>query len=70
MVCGERTVLIKANSQSYSLRTTVPTGITKQFDLKAGDTVLWEIKPSPDGKSLMIVIAPSSEKNIKKNSKK
>ncbi len=56
MVSGERTVLSKANNKSYSLRTTVPAGITKQFDLKGGDTILWKIRPDHNGKDLMVVI--------------
>ncbi len=62
MVAGERTVLTKANNKSYSLRTTVPTGIAKQFDLKDGDTILWKIKPDLNGKGLMIVVEPDRKK--------
>ena len=34
---GEVTVLTKATSKSKSLRTTVPMGIVKQFNLSEGD---------------------------------
>jgi hypothetical protein len=62
MVRGEKTVLTRANIKSYSLRTTLPKGIAKQFELKEGDSILWEIKPSPDGKGLIIIVTPFQEK--------
>jgi bifunctional DNA-binding transcriptional regulator/antitoxin component of YhaV-PrlF toxin-antitoxin module len=40
---GEATKLTKANNKSHSLRTTVPVGIVKQFDLAEGDQLLWQI---------------------------
>jgi len=67
MVSGERTVLTKANNRSYSLRTTVPTGIAKQFDLKDKDTILWKIKADQNG-GLMIVVEPEPRK-LKKEKK-
>lgn len=57
---GERTVLSRANDSSYSLRTTVPKGIVKQFVLKVGDVLIWRIKPSPDGKGLQIFLEKES----------
>lgn len=51
---GERTTLTKANNASYSLRTTVPRGITSQLDLKEGDFLMWRLEPSKDGKGLAI----------------
>lgn len=56
MARGEKTVLIRANDKSYSLRTTVPTGIVKQLDLNEGDSILWKLVPN--GKDFMIVIEP------------
>lgn len=53
---GEKTILTKATSKSKSLRTTVPAGIARQFKLKQGDTLEWEIKPKKD--TLVIVIRP------------
>ena len=71
MVRGERTSLTKANNDRYSLRTTVPKVISNQFELKEGDSIVWEIKPNPDGKSLTIVVTPYPEKSSgKKNGKK
>lgn len=66
MTRGEKTILTKANTKSDSLRTTLPKGVANQFELKEGDSVYWEIRPSPDGKSLIIVVSPSPEKNKKK----
>jgi len=63
MAKGERTSLSKANSGSYSLRTTVPTGIVKQLDLKEGSSILWKL--IPNGKNFMIIVEP--EYNPKKN---
>ena len=64
MVRGERTTLTKANDKSYSLRTTVPKGISNQLDLKEGDSIIWKLVPSGD--DFMIVVVPSNEKNHKK----
>jgi len=55
---SERTTLARANIKSYSLRTTVPKGIVNHFDLKEGDYLLWTIRPSPDGKGLVITVIP------------
>lgn len=62
MVRGEKTKLTKANDRSYSLRTTVPKGIINQFELKESDFIYWEIKPSSDGKNLIIVVTPEFKK--------
>lgn len=70
MVRGEKTTLTKANAKSYSLRTTVPKGISNQFELKEGNSLIWRIEPSPDGKNLTILVSPSLEKNNKKRDKK
>jgi len=53
---AESTVLTKATSKSASLRTTVPMGITRQFNLKVGDRLQWEIIAK--GNKLAIIIAP------------
>ncbi len=56
MADGQRTVLSKANTQSSSLRTTVPSGIVKQFDLKVGDALDWKIDIKDN--KLVIIILP------------
>ena len=53
---GEITVLTKATSKSKSLRTTIPMGIVKQFNLSEGDKLNWEIR-AEDGE-LIIVVRP------------
>jgi bifunctional DNA-binding transcriptional regulator/antitoxin component of YhaV-PrlF toxin-antitoxin module len=53
---GEVTVLTKATSKSRSLRTTVPMGIVKQFNLSEGDKLSWEIRA--EGGGLIIVVKP------------
>lgn len=55
---GERTCLTKTSDKSCSLRTTIPKGIVGNFDLKEGDHLNWLIKPSPNGKDLIIVVQP------------
>lgn len=49
-------MLTKATSKSKSLRTTVPMGILKQFNLSEGDKLSWEIR-AEDGE-LIIVVKP------------
>lgn len=41
---GETTKLVWANA-TKSLRTTVPRGIAKQFELEAGSRLAWKIIP-------------------------
>jgi bifunctional DNA-binding transcriptional regulator/antitoxin component of YhaV-PrlF toxin-antitoxin module len=53
---GEVTVLTKATSKSRSLRTTVPMGIVKQFNLSEGDKLSWEIRAERG--ELIIVVKP------------
>lgn len=55
---GETTTLSKASTRSESLRTTVPAGIARQFNLKEGDKLEWKIEPR--NKKLIIVITPIS----------
>jgi len=57
---GEITVLTKATSKSNSLRTTVPQGIVKQFNLSKGDKLNWEIKA--ENGELIIVVRPLKER--------
>ncbi len=51
---GEKTSLTGASSKSDSLRATVPSGIVKQFHMKSGDQLDWEIKVL-DGKLAIVV---------------
>lgn len=60
MARGEKTKLTKANDSSYSLRTTVPKGISNQLDLKEGDSLTWELRPN--GKEFLVVVIPNKEK--------
>jgi len=53
---GEITVLTKATSKSKSLRTTIPMGIVKQFNLSEGDKLDWEIRAEEN--ELTIVVRP------------
>ena len=62
MVAGERTILTKANNKSYSLRTTVPKGITSHLDLKEGDSLLWKLTPSKNRKELLITVETQRNK--------
>jgi len=64
---GETTVLTKATPKSQSLRTTIPSGIVKQFNLSEGDKLEWEIR-AEDGK-LTIVVKPLKEQEEKKEDK-
>jgi bifunctional DNA-binding transcriptional regulator/antitoxin component of YhaV-PrlF toxin-antitoxin module len=59
MVNGQITTLTRANNTSKSLRTTVPMGIIKQFDLKEGDKLSWRLDVK-NGK-MVIVIEPVKE---------
>lgn len=53
---GEITVLTKATSKSKSLRTTIPIGIVKQFNLSRGDKLNWEIRA--ENGELVIIVRP------------
>lgn len=53
---GEITIITRATSKSKSLRTTIPMGIVKQFNLSEGDKLLWEIRA--DNGKLIIVVKP------------
>jgi bifunctional DNA-binding transcriptional regulator/antitoxin component of YhaV-PrlF toxin-antitoxin module len=53
---GEITLLTKATSKSNSLRTTIPIGIVKQFNLSEGDELYWEIRA--ENGELIIIVKP------------
>lgn len=59
---GETTVLSGATTNSKSLRATVPIGIVRQFGLKEGDKINWQLTVK-DG--VMVIMA----KPIKKGEK-
>lgn len=56
VIMSEITTLTKATSESKSLRTTVPAGIVRQFKLKEGDKIEWEMEVRE--KEIIIVIKP------------
>lgn len=51
---GETTVLSGATTNSKSLRATVPIGIVRQFGLKEGDQINWQLTVK-DGE--MVIVA-------------
>jgi hypothetical protein len=59
LVMGEVTTLTFASPKSESLRTTVPRGICKQFNLKEGDHLDWTIEPREA--KLIIVVSPTKK---------
>lgn len=56
MGMGEITKIAKATTMSDSLRTTIPMGIVKHFNLEEGDKLDWEIRP--EGEKLIIIVRP------------
>ncbi|MEQ9713899.1 MAG: AbrB/MazE/SpoVT family DNA-binding domain-containing protein [Candidatus Asgardarchaeia archaeon] len=57
---GEVTVITKATTKGRSLRTTIPIGIVRQFNLSEGDKLNWEIRA--ENGDLIIVVKPLKEK--------
>ena len=53
-------MLTKATSKSKSLRTTIPVGIVRQFNLSEGDKLNWEIRA--EGGELIIIVKSLKEK--------
>jgi len=51
---GFKTTIARASSVANSLRTTVPSGIVNQFNLKDGDKLDWTLK-AEDGDIIVIV---------------
>ena len=56
----EKTNLVLAN-KSNSLRVTIPASIVRQFDLKVGDSIEWDIEAQDN--SLKILITPVKKDN-------
>lgn len=61
---GEVTVLTTATSKSKSLRTTIPVGIVRHFNLLKDDKLRWEIRA--EGGELIIVVKPLKQKGAKR----
>lgn len=57
---GQITSLTKANKNSESLRTTVPSSIIKQFDLKEGDKLRWQFETNKKGE-IVVKLEPIKE---------
>ncbi len=57
---GELTVLTKANTNTISLRTTVPANIVSQFNLKESDKLEWVLVAKAEGKMGIEVIPKKS----------
>jgi len=53
---GSTTTLNRASSRGNSLRTTVPTMVTRQFNLTEGDKLRWEIRARNN--DLVISVVP------------
>jgi bifunctional DNA-binding transcriptional regulator/antitoxin component of YhaV-PrlF toxin-antitoxin module len=60
---GEITAITKATSKSRSLRTTIPTGIVKQFNLSEQDKLIWEIRAVRG--ELIIVVKPLKGEGVR-----
>ncbi len=55
----ETTTLNKAATKTASLRTTVPASIVRQFNLKDGDRIDWNLKA--EGGEMVIVVKPTQK---------
>lgn len=58
----DTTTLHYATSKSKSLRTTVPTLVTRQFKLEEGDMLQWEIKAKKKDE-FEIIVTPVKKDN-------
>jgi len=63
---GQTTSLTKANKNSESLRTTVPSSVIKQFDLKEGDKLRWWLESDKKG-GILIRMEPIRGESIGKD---
>lgn len=61
---GQITSLTKANKTSESLRTTVPSSVIKQFDLREGDKLRWQFETDKKG-MIFVKIEPLKTESIK-----
>ncbi len=60
---GQMTSLTRANKNSESLRTTVPSSVIKQFDLKEGDKLKWWFESNKRG-GILIRMEPIRGESI------
>jgi hypothetical protein len=65
---GETTKLTKATSKSDSLRTTVPAGIVRNFEMKEGDSLDWSMEAK--GSRLVIQVKYIRQERILETEKK
>jgi len=56
IVMGEISVITRATSKGRSLRTTIPIGIVRHFNLSEGDKLRWEIRA--ENGELVIIVKP------------
>lgn len=61
MLKGQITSLNRANKNSGSLRTTVPSSIIKQFELQEGDKLRWWLESDKKGGILIRIESVSGE---------
>lgn len=61
---GEQTVLARANDKSYSLRTTVPKGIVKQFEMREGNVLNWKIESNGNGLRIVVELEKTKGKKV------
>jgi len=54
---GQITSLTRANKNSESLRTTVPSSVIKQFDLIEGDKLRWQFETDKQG-NIVVKLEP------------
>lgn len=59
---GQITSLTKANKTSESLRTTVPSSVIRQFDLREGDKLRWQFETNKKGE-IFVKIEPIREES-------
>jgi hypothetical protein len=64
---GEETVLTLAIANGKSLRTTVPISLVRQFKLRRGDRLDWQIKAKDN--ELLIVVSPLKSQEPKNETK-
>jgi len=58
---GFKTIISKATTTGESLRTTIPMSIVKQFGLKEGDEINWDLKV--ENNKLVIEVEPQKRDN-------
>jgi hypothetical protein len=63
---GQITSLTKANKTSESLRTTVPSSVIKQFDLREGDKLRWQFETNKKGE-IFVKIDPMRDESTGKD---